>query len=271
MKIVTFCSFKGGTSKTSTSLHLGACLAKYHRKKCLLIDFDPQANLSIGLGIGPDTFETMVPVLQNKSNIRDVIQKTSIENLSIIPSNSYLDGIEKCSELISNPYAHEKLRASLKELENDFDYCLIDTPPSLNWLTQSAFFASHYSVICSIPEAFSILALRRLSEFHVSINKHHSLQVLGIVLSFWDDRGAINEDFLNKIEEAFPKKLFQSKIHRDIAVSRAVLRGLPVTEVSPDSRASNDYKILTKEFLQKIQKTNPLKKIKDKQRATVKK
>lgn len=263
MKTFTFCSFKGGTSKTSTCLHLGACLAKFHNKRCLLVDFDPQANLSAGLGIGLDTLETMVPVLQGKAKIKDMIQETEIKNLSIIPSNAFLDGIERTSELITDPYAHERLRKALKDVEGEFDYCFIDTPPSLGWLTQSAFFASQHSIICSIPEAFSIIALQRLRDFHNSINEHHPLEVSGVLLSFWDERGAINKSLLGEVEKFFPDRLFNSKIRRDIAVSRAVFEGKPVFETSPTSNASLDYRNLTKEFLKRAEKGNPLAKLKE--------
>jgi chromosome partitioning protein len=110
MRTFTFCSFKGGTSKTSTALHIGAFLAKYHKKKVLLVDFDSQANLSIGLGIGPDNLKTMVPVLQGQGAIKDVIQETSIKGLHLIPANAYLDGIERTPQLGNDPYAHERLR-----------------------------------------------------------------------------------------------------------------------------------------------------------------
>lgn len=252
MKIFTFCSFKGGTAKTSTAMHIGSCMAKYHGKKVLLVDFDSQANLSIGLGIGPDNLKTMVPVLKGQENIKTVISETKVQGLSIISSNAYLDGIERTPELGNDPYAHERLRRSLKQVENEFDICFIDTPPSLGWLTQSAFFASHYNIICAIPEAYSVLALRRLKEFHDSIRHYHDINVFGVVLSFWDERGAINKDFLSEIENSFSNKLFTSKIRRDIAVSRAVLKGLPVIEIDEAARSSQDYKILTEEFLNRL-------------------
>ena len=189
METFTFCSFKGGTSKTSNSMHIGACLAKYHGQKVLLIDFDSQANLSIGLGIGPDNLQTMVPVLQGEKNIKEVIQKTAIDGLYLIPANAYLDGIERTPQLGNDPYAHERLRRALKIIENDFDFCFIDTPPSLGWLTQSAFFASQKSVICAIPEAYSVIALRRLREFQESIRQYHEITVFGVILSFWDEEG----------------------------------------------------------------------------------
>lgn len=271
MKTFTFSSFKGGTAKTSTALHLGACLAKFHKKKCLLIDFDPQANLSTGLGIGPDTLETMVPVLKGECEINQVIKESPIENLFLIPSNAFLDGVERSNELTGNPYAHELLRKHLASLQGQFDFCFIDTPPSLGWLTQVAFFASQFSIICAIPEAFSVLALRKLREFLGLVNQHHPVDVFGVLLSFWDDRGAVNQNFLKDIEQSFPRKLFDTKIRRDVAVSRAVLSGLPVMEVNSSSRAAADYKQLAKEFLKRLdslklpnnesKKTLPLKKL----------
>jgi chromosome partitioning protein len=251
MHIVAFCSFKGGTAKTSNVLNISACLAKHHKKKVLLVDFDAQANLSIGLGIGPDSLRTMVPVLQGEKNIKEVIQETNIPGLYLVPANAYLDGIERSQQLAIDPYAHERLRRALSAIIHDFDYCFIDTPPSLGWLTQSAFFASSYSMICAIPEAYSIIALRRLKEFHHCIQQHHSIQPIGVVLSFWDERGAVNDEFMNEINRYFEGKIFPSKVRRDVAVSRAVLQGIPVIEFDPLTRASKDFIALTKEFIER--------------------
>lgn len=254
MQVFTFCSFKGGTAKTSTALNLGACLAKHHKKRVLLIDFDSQANLSIGLGIGPDSLKTMVPVLHGQSTIKEAIQETSVPGLHLIAANAYLDGIEKSPQVGNDPYAHERLRRALKDVENDYDFCFLDTPPSLGWLTQSAFFASQRSIICAIPEAFSVIALRRLKEFHSSIQHYHNIDVMGVVLSFWDGRGAVNDDFLKEIDRSFPDKLFSNKVRRDVAVSRSVLQGKPVIEADPTGRASQDYMGLTQEFIDKVGK-----------------
>lgn len=252
MRSITYCSFKGGTAKTSTALHIGACLAKNYKKRVLLIDFDAQANLSTGLGFR-DHLDTMVPVLQGEKNIKDVIQPTSISNLFLIPANAYLDGVEKTPQIGCDPYAHERLRRALADVDKDYDFCFIDTPPSLGWLTQSAFFASEFSMICSIPEAYSIIALRRLKEFHENIKKYHDIEVLGVLLSFWNERGAVNKEFLDEITNFFPEKLFSSRIRRDASVSRAVLEGKPVTHTEPNSRAAQDYKALAEEFLKRIE------------------
>lgn len=258
METFNFCSFKGGVAKSTNSLHLGACLARYHKKKVLLVDFDSQANLSIGLGIGADNLKTMVPVLQGLEDIRNVIQGTSIEGLFVIPANAYLDGIERTPQLGNDPYAHERLRRVLKPLGGDFDFCFVDTPPSLGWLTQSAFFASDHSVVCVIPEAFSIVALRRLKEFFGSIQQYHSIDVFGVILSFWDERGAVNKEFLDVINDSFPGVLFDSKVRRDIAVSRAVLKGQTVLDYANDSRAADDYRALADEFLKRFSLCRPV-------------
>lgn len=262
MHIITLCSFKGGTAKTSTALSVGACLAKYHQKRVLLVDFDSQANLSIGLGVGPDSEKTMVPVLQETGKIQDMIRNTDIKGLSLIPANAYLDGIERTPQIGADPYAHERLRRSLNALDNDFDFCFIDTPPSLGWLTQSAFFASHYNLICAIPEAYSVIALRRLNEFQESINKYHKIDVLGVVLTFWDERGAVNSTILDEINGSFPNKLLKSKIRRDISVSRAVFQGKAVIDFASEGRAAEDYKELTAEILETIDRFHPKSQLK---------
>ena len=251
MKVVTCCSFKGGTGKTSVILHLGVLLAK-RGQKVLLVDFDAQANLSTGLGFSSDEKETMVAVLQGEKSMENVTRNTCVPGLDIVTSNVYLDGIEATAPIVNDLYGHERLRRALVNLQ--YDYVFIDTPPSLGWLTQSAFFASQYSLICAVPEAYSILALNRLKDYHEKIQEHHPLEMVGVVLSFWDDRGATNQAFVNAIEQAFGDKLFDTKIHRDIAVSRSVLKGEPVTFAYPKSRAAYDYERLSVEFEKRLAK-----------------
>ena len=192
----------------------------------MLVDFDSQANLSTGLGIGPDNLDTMVPVLQGQKKADEVIKQTAMKNLDIIPANTFLDGIEATAPLVSDLYAHERLRKALVGLP--YDYCFIDTPPSLGWLTQSAFFAANYSVICAVPEPYSILALNRLKDYHTSIQENHALSCIGVVMTFWDSKGATNEAFLNAIRRFISWTRFPSESEgRDISVSRAILQGKP--------------------------------------------
>jgi chromosome partitioning protein len=250
MKTITLCGFKGGTCRTSTALHLGSALAAFHNKRVLLVDFDPQANLSTGLGIGTDSLKTMVPVLQGEMKIQEVIQPTAIKGLDIIPANTFLDQIESTAPLVSDPYAHERLRKSLRTI--DYDFTFIDIPPSLGWLCQSAFFASQHSIICSVAEPYSVLALNRLEKYHQAINENHTLTIIGVLFSLWNGRGATNKAFIDGVEAVFPGKLFETKIRRDIAVNRAILHGLPVFETDSSARVAQDYKNFVKEFLTRI-------------------
>src|SRR6185295_18991958 len=184
---LTVSSFKGGTAKTSTTLHIGAALAKFHKKKVLLIDFDAQANLTLGLGIDPDSVDSMAPVLQGTKELKQVIQKTSVKGLDIVPADTWLERIEVTGSLASDRYSHEKLKVALQGA--DYDFILVDTPPSLCWLTESALIAASHAVICATPEFYSMKGLERLSQFITTMSERHPMKLLGVVLSFWNLRG----------------------------------------------------------------------------------
>ncbi len=250
MNTIAVSSFKGGTAKTSTALHIGAALAKFHKQKVLLIDFDAQANLTAGLGLDPDAQDSMAPVLQGTKNVKDVIVPTSIPNLSLIPADTWLERVEVTGSLAGDRYSHEKLKEILRPLK--FDTILIDTPPSLCWLTESALIAATNSLVCATPEFYSVKGLQRLSLFLENIGQRHALRVLGVALSFWNPRGKSNDTFLDVIESTFPKKTLDSKIRRDVSVSESSVFGKPVFETAPKSRAAQDYLALTKEILTRM-------------------
>lgn len=249
-KIIAISSFKGGTAKTSISLHLGAALAQFHHKKVLLIDFDAQANLTTGLGYDPDEHESLAQVLQRKMNLKQVTLTSPVPNLDIVPADTWLERIEVTGELASDRYSHERLRSIVQHLE--YDIIIIDTPPSLCWLTESALIAADFSLICSTPEFYSIKGLERLSQFIQNISKRHPIEILGVAISFWNPRGKSNGPFLEVIESIFPNKLLKSKIRRDISISEAAIYGKPIFSISPNSRASEDYKKMTHEILARM-------------------
>lgn len=246
--IIAITSFKGGTAKTSSCLHIGAALAKFHKKKVLLIDFDAQANLTTGLGFDPDEHDSMAPVIQGEKKLSDVIVKTPVKNLDLVPADAWLERVEVTGSLASDRYSHERLKNILKN-DNHYDYIFIDTPPSICWLTESALIAANHSLICATPEFYSVKGLQRLAIFINNISERHKLNVLGITLSFWHPRGKSNDDFQRVVNETFPGKLLKTKIRRDIAVSEATIYGKPVFITAPKSRAAEDYKSLTKELL----------------------
>ena len=250
MRVITVSSFKGGTAKTSLSLNVGAVLAKKHQKKVLLIDFDAQANLTAGLGFDPDQQDSLAPVLQGAKQIDTVIVSTHIKGLDLIPADTWLERVEVTNALASDRYSHEKLKNLIKGLF--YDYVIIDTPPSLCWLTESAFIASDYCLVAATPEFYSVKGLQRLSLFMETIGKRHPLKVLGVALSFWNERGKSNDSFLEIINESFPDKILSYKIRKDISVSEASILGKPVIETAPATRATHDYMELTKELLTKM-------------------
>jgi chromosome partitioning protein len=250
MNKIAISSFKGGTAKTSTALHLGAALSKFHKKKVLLIDFDAQANLTTGLGFDPDENDSMAPVLQGTKEIKDVIKKTCLPLLDLVPSDTWLERVEVTGALAADRYSHERLRDILNPLS--YDFIIIDTPPSLCWLTESALIAAQHTLVCATPEFYSIKGLERLSLFMESIGQRHPLDVLGVVLSFWNTRGKSNDTFMEVIEKTFPKKLLKTKIRRDISVSEASIHGKPIFETIPGSRAAEDYVSITKEILKRL-------------------
>jgi len=250
MRTIAVSSFKGGTAKTSTTLHVGSALAKFYKKKVLLIDFDAQANLTTGLGFDPDEQDSLASVLQGEKKVEEVIVHTHIKNLDLIPADTWLERVEVTGALAADRYSHERLKEILKPL--DYDFVIIDTPPSICWLTESSLIAAQYSLICATPEFYSVKGLQRLSIFLNSIAERHYLTVLGVTISFWNPRGKSNTDFEKVIENTFPGKLFGSKIRRDIAISEASIYGKPIFETSPKSRGAVDYKALTKELLTRM-------------------
>lgn len=250
MKTIAISSFKGGTAKTSTTLHMGAALSRFHDAKVLLIDFDAQANLTAGLGFDPDEHDSLAQVLQGNAEVEEVIQKTYDPNLDLIPADTWLERVEVTGALAADRYSHEKLKTLLSPL--NYDYILIDTPPSLCWLTESAMIAANYSLVCATPEFYSVKGLERLSHFIDAISQRHPLSVLGVSLSFWNLRGKNNKAFVELINRTFPEKLLKTKIRRDISVSEAAIYGKPVFECIPGSRAGEDYVALTNEIVHRL-------------------
>lgn len=250
MQRIAVSSFKGGTAKTSTSLHLGSALALFHGKRVLLVDFDAQANLTTGLGLDPDANDSLAVVLQGQKKVHEVILSTAIPHLDLIPADTWLERVEVTGPLAADRYSHERLKEALDKLP--YDVIIIDTPPSLCWLTESALIAANYSLVCATPEFYSVKGLQRLALFLENISQRHPSQVLGVALSFWNPRGKSNEAFLDVIDATFPGKLLQAKIRKDVTVSEASAFGKPVFSTAPKSRAAEDYQLLTQEILKRM-------------------
>lgn len=255
MKTLSVCSFKGGTGKTSIALNVGALFAHNYKKRVLLIDFDAQANLTAGLGLDPDSHDSLAPVLQGNKQLDEVVVKTTHPLIDLIPADTWLERIEVTGELSTDRYSHEKLKKTLAPL--DYDFCIIDTPPSLCWLTESALIACSHALVCATPEFYSIKGLQRLSYFMHYIDERHPFALLGVALSLWNPRGKNNDAFLKVIEETFPGKVCGAKVRRDIAISEASIHGKPVCITRPKSRGASDYLALAEELFARLTEKDP--------------
>lgn len=252
MKILSIASFKGGTAKTSTILHLGASLAIHHQQRVLLVDFDAQANLTSGLGFDCDAVDSMASVLQGRKELANVIQPTRVAHLDLVPADTWLERIELTAPLAADRYAHEKLKAILEKAP--YDWVLIDTPPSLSWLTESALIAANFAIVSAVAEFYSVKGLERLAHFLQAIDQRHPLNLVGVLLSFWNARGKNNDAFLQVIQQNFSNRVLQARIRKDSAISEAAIRGVPVFLSHPNARASMDYRALAEEVFQQVQR-----------------
>ncbi|MGE3556375.1 MAG: ParA family protein [Candidatus Obscuribacterales bacterium] len=254
LRVFTSASGKGGTGKSTLVLHIGYYLAKVLGLRVLLVDLDPQGNLSLALGVRVEEERSIAAVLKGQTSLSEAIVTSSESGVCLVPSHPSLDGIERTRELANDLYGHERLRNALKKVEHEFDFCFIDPPPGGGWLPQTALYASHHMLLSIIPEAFSVLALAGLKEFQERINLHHGITIFGAIFSCWDERGAMNATFIEEVEGVFGSEaLFKARVRRDVGVNRAVLEGKTIFEVDPKSRAAQDYKAVAEEFCQRIQ------------------
>jgi len=192
----------------------------------------------------------MAAVLLGKKTLDEVIVPTCIPGLDLIPADTWLERVELTGQLAADRYSHEKLKILLQGI--DYDVVIIDTPPSLCWLTESALIASDYSLVCATAEFYSVKGLQRLAEFLGNISQRHSLDVIGVALSFWNPRGKSNDTFIDVIESTFPGKVLDNKVRRDISIAEASAFGKPIFSTAPKSRAAEDYIKLTEEILARM-------------------
>lgn len=249
-KIVSVVNQKGGVGKTTTVINLGAALTLLG-KKILLVDFDPQGNLSAGLNISPEDIKdrNSYNALTGISTLESNICRTKVANLDIVPADNDLAGAE--IELVSVPGREFCLKQSLTTGLNQYDFIFIDCPPSLGLLTLNALCASDSYLIPMQSEFFSMQGLTNILRTTELIKRilNTRLQEEGILLTMFDSRSNLSKQVYNEIREFAPKRLFSNVIPRRVRLAESTSHGLPGVVYDSACFASKSYMAVAEELL----------------------
>lgn len=253
-RIISVANQKGGVGKTTTTVNLGACLAQ-DGKKVLLIDSDAQGNATSGLGVRkPDVKQDIYDVLVNEISIKETIIKTSRENLSIVPATLQLAGAE--IELTSMMARESRLKSALAEVSDEYDFILVDCPPSLGHLTINAFTASDAILIPVQCEYYALEGLSQLLNTVRLVQKHFNpgLEIEGVLLTMYDARTNLGAEVVEEVRRYFQEKVYDTIIPRNVRLSEAPSHGKPIIDYDPRSKGAEVYQALAKEVLVREQK-----------------
>ncbi len=247
-KIVSIANQKGGVGKTTTSINLSTILAK-KGKKVLMIDADPQGNASSGVGIDKEVEESVYDILINDTEIEKVVKKTNIKNLVLCPSNINLAGAEV--ELVSVMSREYRLKEKLDLIKDEYDYIIIDCPPSLGLITLNAFTASDSVLIPVQCEYYALEGLGQLINTINLVKKHlnKNIDIEGALLTMYDARTNLSNQVVKEVKKYFNDKVYKNVIPRNVKLSEAPSYGMPITVYDPRSKGAKSYEKFVKEFL----------------------
>jgi chromosome partitioning protein len=248
-KIISIANQKGGVGKTTTAINLSSLFAAAE-KRTLLIDIDPQSNSSSGLSVTnhtPSVYEVLVGTI----NIREVIINTFMPHLDMLPSNINLVGAE--IEMVDLENRENLLKSCLKDIENDYDYILIDCPPSLGLLTLNALTASDSVLIPVQCEYFALEGLGQLLNTINIVKKYYNkdLSIEGVLLTMFDTRLRLSHQVAEEIRKYFGDKVYKTVINRNVRISEAPSYGKPIILYDAISSGAQNYMALASEILEK--------------------
>jgi chromosome partitioning protein len=247
-RIVALANQKGGVGKTTTAINLGASLAACERK-VLLVDLDPQANATSGLGLPKNEAKSMYPVLVDELPIRDVIRGTDLPTLFVAPSS--VDLVAADLELGAQERREYRLQEVLSEIDGDFDYVLIDSPPSLGLLTINGLTAADAVLVPMQCEYFAIEGIAQLLNTveRVRESLNPKLEIEGIALTMFDERMNLARQVAEEVRGHFGEKVYRTIIPRNVRLGEAPSFGKPIILYDIRSRGSEAYINLAKEFI----------------------
>jgi chromosome partitioning protein len=239
---------KGGVGKTTTAVNVAACIAEAGFDT-LLIDIDPQANATLGLGIAKDTAPNVYDVLAGRCSLDDALSDTAIARLKLIPAHPDLAGAN--NELPREPGSETRLRDALAGVRERFEYVLLDCPPSLGPLTVNALVAADRVIVPVQTEYFALEGLAGLLDTLALIQRELNprLTVAGMLLTMHDGRTRLSRDVEREVREHFPALVFETVIPRNVRVGEAPSYGLPVTHHDPHCAGADAYFELAKEVV----------------------
>lgn len=252
-KIFAVSNQKGGVGKSTTAINLSACLAEM-KKKVLVIDMDPQGNTTSGLGINKDDdIYTIYDLLTDEGTLEDVISDTEYENLWIIPSNSDLAVAE--IDLINDENKEYLLRDHIQGIKDEYDYIIIDCPPSLSLLTINALCAATRVIIPIQCEYYALEGLSQILKTVELIQErlNADLEVEGIVFTMFDIRNNLSADVVANVKDNLDIPLFDTIIPRNVRLAEAPSYGMPIVSYDSRSTGAASYRYLAKELIKRYE------------------